>query len=124
VQRTTLNELVKILDRFQQGDRKLLEEGRLKAAMILSDPIQTYRLMEKSRNASPEANKNETRVTAAKALDIIGKSSGIDTKGVRRTLEQLGQKLTMIRVSRIITRLNRQGLIEKTEEKGYHWKLK
>ncbi len=123
-QRTVLCQLITMLDRFQQGDLELLAFGRQKAAEITNNPGIVSKLMLKAKEASPEANKTPVAITQGSILAIIRNNPGINTRTVQKKLEEFDQKLTLLRVSKIIASLRKANLVERIGEKGFHWRLK
>ncbi len=57
-QKTTLLELVDLIDRFQGQDPDILEEGRRKAMEIINDPQRVFHLLKKAKESSAHANRS------------------------------------------------------------------
>ena len=59
-QRIVLVDLVNIIENFQAQDPQFLEEGRIKARKIISDPDRVASLLVKARDNSPKANRDSS----------------------------------------------------------------
>lgn len=88
-QRIVLTELVEIVDRFQNQDPEILEQGEKYLSQILSDPGAVSSLMAKAREASSAANALLKSDTTSFILSIINSyPQGITNQQIRTDLEE------------------------------------
>ncbi|MEK7617065.1 MAG: hypothetical protein AAB414_03340 [Patescibacteria group bacterium] len=108
-----LAELVEIIDRFQNQDPEILEQGRRYLYQILSDPNAVSQLMARAEEASSGANKLSRSEADDQILSIItSHPQGITNKEIRIWLEQnYGRRLSNTSISKVTRELQMKGLL-------------
>lgn len=122
-QRSTLIELLTIIDGFQNQDPDLLELGKHEAMNIKMDPERYSKLMAKSKDHSPRSNKMSMQETKQLLYGIVKENPNITTKEATGILElRHGKKLKIRSVVTYMDSLRQDRLIKSNERgKSNHW---
>ena len=121
-QRNILTDLMNIIDRFQQQDRAILEEGRKKAEEIITDPHRVANLLHKVRTFSTQINATPIDVTHQRILAIIRENpKSTNAFIVDHLKKEYGQQLNSDRVRSIIRSLLQADLMEVKKIKSTHY---
>jgi hypothetical protein len=75
-QRTRLEDLVTIIDRFQEGEPEFLDEGRAKAVAILTDRERVAKLMKQAQQNSRVSTALSIREWKGRILEVVAEHEG------------------------------------------------
>lgn len=117
-QRTTLTDLVNILNGFKDQSSEVVERGRKVASRFISNPNAVAEVMIKAREYSPLVNKYPSEELELIILSIIQNNTDITAVQIRDILEEKYEKKVVVaRVKQLIKSLKDQGLIVGSKEK-------
>ncbi len=117
-QRTTLVDFADILERFRQRDPEFFSEGRKKAQEIISSPARFSHLLERARNASPQANRTNPSETSDQLLRLIAKHPHSTVNELRDYFQhEYGRDFSYRRIS-VLLSISRKSNTIIAERKG------
>lgn len=122
-QRTILTELLVIIDRFQDQDPEILEEGRKFARKIISSPKRVSNLLIRAKEASAFANRSSRSETYDYILSILDSHpQGLTNKEIQKLFEEEYDKKLSIGGINVLTfalgkqdslRVEKHGLVKR-----------
>ncbi len=108
-QQAVISELVEILEKFEDQDPQILEEGRRLAFEILNDPKRVSQLMQIAREASSHANQWSQAKTFEIISSIVSAHPGITNKELRDIIGHQEDKHFSIKsISELTSSLSKQ----------------
>lgn len=122
-QREAIDSLLTLIDKFKNGDRETIGEGRRFAESVLNDPNLFSELMLKAKEASPFANRTNREDVQCYLISIIQNNPNCTIYQVLQTLEEdYNKRLSRKGVFFHLSNLVRQGRI--VSEKTKSWNVR
>lgn len=107
-----ITSLITLIDKFKNGDRQIIEEGRRFAQKVANDPSLFGELMFKAKQASPKANSTAKEDTEGYLISIARDHPNSTVNQVCQFLEEdYDKRLTTSPIRRYLSSLVRQGKI-------------
>lgn len=121
-QRTLFHDAVTLIDRLSTLDEAFLAEGRQQAAAIVADPGRFSNLLQKAKEASPQANRHKTDDMIDMLTNILARHPACTVKMVQTYLmDEYGKETDKITVGKYMKRLVGLGRITITEKRTTHY---
>lgn len=118
-QQEAIVSLIEMIDKFQKGDPKTIQQGILTAQTIVSDPNILSGLIQKAREASPKANAQSLDETFSYISSILIAHPNSNARQINDLLESLyNKKLTKLRVNVLLSKYMKEGRLKANRTKS------
>lgn len=118
-QKKIIVDFVNLIDKFKNGDRETIDEGRRFAQRVVNDPNLFSELMLKAKEASPRANMTSKDDLQSHIVSILQDHPDSTVNQITQRLEEeYDKKILKISVSRFLRNLSKKGGIAFKETKS------